>query len=154
MMIRTIGRLVLAFLVAVLATAIPASVLQTQINLSQLVALGAPVTPALRALTTLQDIVFFGPVMAAITVAAFLPAFAGAWAASGALPSARVPIHALAGVVALWAAFRLMGFFTPMPTLVAAARDQAGLLALSSTGLIGGALFSYAMREARFRRPV
>ncbi|RIY00277.1 hypothetical protein D3218_13440 [Aureimonas flava] len=142
-MTRTAGRLAIAFLLAVLATAIPASFIQTNINLSNLADLGAPISPLVRTLTTLQDIVFFGPVMAAITAAAFLPAFVAAWPMSRALPYARLPIHALAGAVSLWTAFEVMGFVSPMPTFVAAARTPEGLLALSLTGLIGGALFAY-----------
>jgi hypothetical protein len=148
---RAFGRHAMAFLVAVAATAAVSSVVQTQINLSRLTGLGATVPPDLRALTTLQDVAFFGPVMAAITAAAFLPAFAGAWLISRAVPSGRFAIHALAGVVGLWAAFQLMGFVTPMPTLVAAARTQAGFAAMSLTGLIGGALFARASRIARSR---
>lgn len=141
-MIATAGRLAFAFLLAVLATAIAASIVQTQFNLSALAALGAPVTPSIRALTTLQDIAFFGPVMAAITAAAFLPGLAAASLVSHAFPIARGLIHAVAGAVSLWTAFEVMGVFTPMPTLVAAARTTEGLLALSSTGLIGGAIFA------------
>ena len=143
-MIRTAGALLLAFLLAVLATAIPASIVQTQANLAQLVALGAPVSPEIRALTTLQDIALFGPVMAAITAAAFLPAFGAAWLASKALPGLRLAIHAAAGALSLWVAFQVMGVFTPMPTFIAAARTQGGVLALSATGFLGGALFAYA----------
>ncbi|WP_153005514.1 hypothetical protein [Aureimonas ureilytica] len=112
-------------------------------NLSRLIDLGAPVSPGIGALTTAQDIAFFGPVMAAITAAAFLPAFLAAWLVSRVFPPARIPIHMLAGAASLWTAFELMGFFTPMPTFVAAARTLDGLLALSSTGLIGGAMFAF-----------
>ena len=142
-MTRMVARLVVAFLFAVLATALPASIVQTQINLWNLSALGAPISTGIRTLTTLQDIALFGPVMATITALAFLPAFCVAWLMSRALPFATLPIHVLAGAVSLWAAFEIMGFFTPMPTLVAAARTLEGVLALSATGLIGGALFAY-----------
>lgn len=139
----------IVFAAAVLATAIAASVVQTQINLAALLALGAPVTPGLRALTTVQDVAFFGPVMAAITAAAFLPAFAAAYFVRRLAPIGAVALHALAGAIGLWAAFMLMGLFTPMPTLVAAARTPFGLLALSSTGLLGGALYGWARSGRR-----
>ncbi|WP_062222998.1 hypothetical protein [Aureimonas sp. D3] len=146
-MIRIVGRLAIALFLAVLASAIPASIVQTQINLSRLIDFGAPVSPGIGALTTAQDIAFFGPVMAAITAAAFLPAFLAAWLVSRVLPPARVPIHMLAGAASLWTAFELMGFFTPMPTFVAAARTLDGLLTLSSTGLIGGAMFAFLTKR-------
>ncbi len=141
-MTRKAGRVTIAFLLAVLASAVPASIVQTQINLAGLVALGAPVTPGIRALTTLQDIVFFGPVMAAIAAAAFLPAFLAARLVCRALPSAHLPIFAMAGAASLWVAFATMGVVTPMPTFVAAARTLDGALALSATGLLGGAVFA------------
>lgn len=146
-MLRTAGRLGLAFLLAVLATAVLGSIVQTQFNLSRLAALGAPITAGVRATTTLQDIAFFGPVMAAIAAAAFLPAFSVAWFVSRVLAPARLAVFALAGVASLWMAFRLMGFFTPMPTLVAAARTPDGVWALAATGLVGGALFAFATRR-------
>ncbi len=88
--------------------------------------------------------------MAAITAAAFLPAFSAAWLPSRALPSLRLPIFAAAGAFSLWAAFAAMGFVTPMPTFIAAARTLGGLLALSMTGLPGGAVFAaLVMRRSR-----
>lgn len=141
-MTRTLPRWTIAFLLAVMATAILASIVQTQINLGRLVDLGAPVSTGVRALTTAQDVAFFGPVMAAITAAAFLPAFLVAGWVSRSLPQARMPIFALAGAVSLWTAFEVMGVFTPMPTLVAAARTAGGLMAMAATGLVGGTLFA------------
>ncbi len=85
-MTRTLPRWTIAFLLAVMATAILASIVQTQINLGRLVDLGAPVSTGVRALTTAQDVAFFGPVMAAITAAAFLPAFLVAGWVSRSLP--------------------------------------------------------------------
>jgi len=137
-----IGRLAIAFLAAVLGTAAIGSVVQTQINLAAITGLGVAVPFGPRAATTAQDLLRFGPVMAAIAAAAFLPAFLVAWAAARAIPAWRRTIFALAGAAGLWAAFALMGFFTPMPTLVAAVRGTAGLAALSATGLVGGFLFA------------
>lgn len=153
MTIREAAHHAIVFAGAVLATAVAASIVQTQINLAALTALGAPVTPGLRALTTLQDVAFFGPVMAAITAAAFLPAFAAVRLISGFVPLSGVVLHAVAGAVGLWAAFHLMGHFTPMPTLVAAARTPGGLLALCLTGTVGGALYAHACSRLPFGRP-
>lgn len=153
MTIRTHARHAIVFALAVLLTAMAASIVQTQVNLAALTALGAPVTPGLRALTTLQDVAFFGPVMAAITAAAFLPAFAVARLVRRFAPVGAVGLYALAGSAGLWAAFQLMGFFTPMPTLVAAARTPGGLLALALTGAVGGALYASARDGRRLGRP-
>ncbi|MBC7939804.1 MAG: PQQ-dependent sugar dehydrogenase, partial [Chitinophagaceae bacterium] len=58
------------------------SVVQTQFNLQALVALGVPVPPGLRALTTLQDLAGFAPVYAGILAAGWIPALGlAAWLA-------------------------------------------------------------------------
>lgn len=64
---------IVVLLAATLVTAVFASIVQTQINLAALLALDAPVTLAVRAKLTLEDILRFGPVMAAIAGAALLP---------------------------------------------------------------------------------
>lgn len=135
-------RLALPFGLAVLATALVASVVQTQVNLAALARLGAPLTLSLNAATTAEDLVRFGPVMAAIAGAALLPAlFVGLLAARFA-PRWRTAILGLAGVAGLWTAFAVMGFFTPMPTLVAAVRGAVGLALMCATGLVGGLVFA------------
>lgn len=139
-------RLTTAFLAAVAATAVLGSLIQTQVNLAALVDLGAPVTAAVRAATTAEDLVRFGPVMAAIAGAALLPAFLVALVVSQVLPAWRTPIFAAAGVAGLWTAFAVMGFFTPMPTLVAAARGAAGLGLMCAAGLAGGVVFARLTR--------
>ena len=67
-MIRTIRTL----LVAALATGAIASIVQTQLNLGELLRLGAPVTSSVRLWTTLEDLARFGPVMFGIAAAALL----------------------------------------------------------------------------------
>lgn len=63
-----------ALCIAILATALAASVVQTQFNLGALTALGAPVDASTRIVTTLEDLGRFGLVMAAISAGALLPA--------------------------------------------------------------------------------
>lgn len=142
-------RLAIAFLVAVLVAAILGSIAQTQFNLAEITQLGGPVTSDIRAKVTTEDLVGFGPVMAAIVAAAFLPAFVAAFVVMRLLPAPRALIYAGAGFFGLWAAFSLMGFFTPMPTLVAAARSTVGLTTLSAAGLVGGLVFSWLSHSAR-----
>ncbi|KPF67629.1 hypothetical protein IP69_13115 [Bosea sp. AAP35] len=141
-------RLLIAFLVAVVITAILGSIAQTQFNLAAIAQMGGPVTGALHLRTTAQDLLGFGPVMGAIAAAAFLPAFAAAFVASRFVPAPAALVYALAGFLGIWAAFSLMGYFTPMPTLVAAVRGEIGLLTMSATGLIGGLVFSRLARSA------
>lgn len=145
-MFRILFRLFVAFLTAVAVTAIAGSVVQTQINIAAIESIGPHVPAALRASVTGQDILRFGPVMAAIAAAALLPAFAVAMIAIRVAPAWRAAIFALAGIAGLVAAFSVMGLFTPMPTLVAAVRGTAGFLGMSATGAIGGLAFALASR--------
>lgn len=135
-------RLAAGLVAGTLVTAVAGSIVQTQINLVSITRLGAEVPVGLRLATTAEDIVRFGPVMGLITLAAFLPAFAAAWLVGMARPRWAVPAAAMAGVAGLWTAFTVMGFFTPMPTLVAAVRTAPGLWAMCATGLLGGLVFA------------
>lgn len=145
---RIWGRVLAGFLAAILGTAILGSVVQAQFNLAAIAGLGAEIPPGLWAATTARDVLGFGPVMAAIAAGAFLPAFLAAGLVARRLPGGRAAVFALAGMAGLWAAFTLMGFFTPMPTLVAAVRGAPGLLAMCATGLLGGLLFAAVSRPA------
>lgn len=142
-------RLAVAFAVAALATAAVASVVQTQINLAAIDGLGVPTSAATRASVTAQDLARFGPVMAAIAAGALLPAFVAAALVGRMAPPIRAAAYAAAGVVGLAAAFWIMGFFSPMPTLVAAVRGATGFAAMCATGAIGG----WAFAKMTQRRP-
>ncbi|WP_027351766.1 PQQ-dependent sugar dehydrogenase [Halotalea alkalilenta] len=145
---KQISQRVIPFLVAVIATAAVASVVQTQINLAQLVELGAPVAVSLRALTTLEDLARFGPVMAAITAAALLPALlVGHQAARVASSAWRMVVFAVVAVGGLWLAFWLMRSVIPMPA-IAATRSLLGHTLMSLTGIVGGLLYA-AMTSPR-----
>lgn len=132
---------------AVLATAMAASVIQTQLNLGSLARLGAPIDLATRATGTLEDLARFGPVMAGITLAAFLPALLTAERAGRAMGRAhRIVLAMLAGVAGLCVAFWVIGMFSPMPALVAATGTPAGLASVCLTGALGGALYARMSR--------
>jgi len=138
-----------AFLIAVLATAVLGSVLQTQISLAALSAIGAPSGSELLAAVAAQDLLTFGPVMAAICGAAFLVAFP-AIHVIGRLTHqiGRTVAMGLGGVIALWTAFWVMGFITPMPSLVAATRYPTGHLTMALTGCVGGLVYCYFTRAS------
>lgn len=144
-----------ALLAATLVTAVLASIVQTQINLAALLALDAPVTLPVRAELTFEDVLRFGPVMAAIAGAALLPAMVAGKLATRALPdSLRMIGFATAGAVGMWAAFVVTGLFTPMPELVAAARGTIGLALIGATGAIGGLVYARLIHpRPRQRRP-
>lgn len=143
-------RVIPAFLLAVIATASVASIVQTQLNLAAISDIGAPITLPIRAATTLEDLLRFGPVMAAITAGAFLPAFAVGSLVLRRMSLSRSAVFALAPIVGLWTAFFVMSFFTPMPQLVAAVRGSIGMALVCASGVAGGLIFErLTSREAR-----
>lgn len=142
MTLARLSRVAIAFLAAVAATAVLASVLQTQINIAAIESIGPAVPFGLRAATTAEDLMGFAPVMAAIAGAAMAPAFLAAGIFVRVAKRSPAILFSLAGVLGLFAAFGLMGYFTPMPTLVGAVRGPLGLTAMCATGLVGGLVFA------------
>ncbi len=97
--------------------------------------------------TSLEDLLGFDPVYAAIVLAAWLPAFAAAlWLGrhGGAYRACLLP---LASSLSLVAAIRLIDAFAPMPVLIYATRTLEGLLAMAVGGLLGGLLFIWLARS-------
>ncbi|KUM40056.1 hypothetical protein [Pseudomonas sp. EpS/L25] len=139
-------RSLLAFAAALLLAAAWGSLVQTQYNLAALQGLELPIDGATRWRTSLQDLLGFGPVYAAIVLAAWLPAFAAAfWLARRSGPY-RACLLPLATSVSLIVAIRLIDAFAPIPVLIYATRTLDGLLAMAVGGLLGGLLFIWLAR--------
>lgn len=139
-------RIAFVFVLAVIVTALLGTVIQTQINLAELVDLGVSVPVDVRVQTTSDDLLGFTPTLAGIALVAMLIAFPVAAWAGRRVPAVRTGIFALAGGVGLYVAFLIVDRFAPMPTLIAATRHLSGALWVAASGLLGGALF------ARFTR--
>ena len=144
---------VVRLLVAVLVTTAIGSVIQTQINLAAVQAMGAPLPWALRLQTTAQDLIGFSPTLGGITAGAFLCALpAAAWVAPRVrgVPPLLVFAAAAAGGLAL--TFQVADAFAPMPTLIAATRSAVGtawmLLGAVAGGLVFGLLHARHTRGA------
>ena len=114
------------------------SVVQTQFNLQALVALGVPVPPGLRALTTLQDLAGFAPVYAGILAAGWLPALGlAAWLAQR-WPAARTAFFTTAAGTGMVVAVRAVDALAPMPVFIDATRGWPGLLGMAAGAALGG----------------
>jgi hypothetical protein len=114
------------------------SVVQTQFNLQALVALGVPVPPGLRALTTLQDLAGFAPVYAGILAAGWLPALGlAAWLARR-WPAARTALFTAAAGAGMVVAVRAVDALAPMPVFIDATRGWPGLLSMAAGATLGG----------------
>ncbi len=134
-----------AFLISVLAAAIVGAVVQTQFNLAALTRLDVAVSLNQRVAMTGADIVHFAPVFALLLAAVFLPAFLAAGWIVRRHPARRTALFILAGGTAVLGALVTMNALMPL-TPIQMTRDALGLLALSTTGLIGGWVFAVVLR--------
>lgn len=131
-------RVLLALAAGWLLAAAWGSVVQTQFNLQALVALGVPVPPGVRALTTLQDLAGFAPVYAGILVAGWLPALGlAAWLAER-WPAARTALFTIAAGLGMVVAVRAVDALAPMPVFIDATRGWFGLLSMAAGAALGG----------------
>ncbi len=131
-----------ALLVAALATGAIASVVQTQLNLAELIRLGAPVTFSVRVWTTLEDLARFAPVMAGIAFLALsFAVLAGHWLLRFTPASWRRFVFITASVGGLGFVFWLMRSVIPMPALPGT-RTALGHGLMSLTGIVGGWLYA------------
>jgi hypothetical protein len=135
---RRWGQHLLALAAAWVLAAAWGSVVQTQFNLHAMAALGVPVSPGLRALTTLQDLAGFGPVYAGILAAGWLPALGlAAWLARR-WPAGRTVLFSTAAGMGMVAAVRAVDALAPMPVFIDATRGWAGLLSMAAGAALGG----------------
>lgn len=143
--------LVWMFLAAVVLTTALGSVIQTQINLAAVQAMGAPLPWGMRLLTTGQDLVGFTPAFGGIVSGAFLAALpAAVWLAPRVRPLPPLGVYALAAAVGLALAFQVADAFAPMPTLIAATRSASGTACMLLSAVAGGLVFgALHMRWAR-----
>lgn len=135
-----------AWLAAVAVTATLGSVIQTQINISRLAELGAPVDFGERLATTFQDLVGFAPLWAIIVAAGLLVALPVAGALARRWRRWPVFVHMLAGFAAPFAALLIMEVMLPV-TVVAAARTWLGAVLISAPGAVGGWLYVALLRQ-------
>lgn len=141
-------RWLLAFGAGLLLAAAWGSVAQTQFNLAAITGLGVAVDAATRLRTTLQDLVFFGPIYAGLVLAAWLPAFALAGWVARRYPAGRIGLFAWAAGIGLVVAVRVADAVAPMPVLIYATRTWDGLLWMQLGSMVGGGLFAALTRSA------
>ena len=138
-------RHLLALMTATVSAAVLGSVVQTQASLAALEALGVAIPLALRAATTVDDLIGFAPTYGALLLPGFVVAFlVAAWLARR-WPARRATLFALAGAAAVATALVSMRVALGLQP-VAAARDALGLSALALGGAIGGALYARVTR--------
>lgn len=138
---KSFFQVVLAWLVAIITTAVIGSIIQTQFSLAAIAAVGAPVPIDVRLAMTMQDLAGFTPALAAITAAGFVVAFGVAALLALAWPRRQVLLYTLAGATALLVAIGLMNAVLPV-IAIGATRSVLGLLAFALAGAAGGRVFA------------
>ncbi|GHC25401.1 hypothetical protein GCM10010082_17840 [Kushneria pakistanensis] len=144
---------VIHFAIALLVGTLLGSIVQTQMNLAALQQMGVDIPVAQRLSTTLGDLVTFSPVYAALFSVGFVVSQGVAlWVSHRLWNGRHQPVLcALLAMVALWATFHLVNHFAPMPTLIAATRTTAGMVAMLLSAAIAGVVLAL-LRDADHRR--
>lgn len=128
------------FFVALLFGVILGSLIQTQLNLLALQALGLDIPLGVRLQTSLQDLLNFAPVYGIIFGASFVLSQAAALALGWRLEAKHWQplLCALAAGLGLWLALSIVNALAPMPTLIAATRSPEGLAAILASAALAG----------------
>lgn len=134
---------VLVFVTALVVGAVLGSLVQTQFNLQALEALGVEVSMEARLETSVQDLVNFAPLYVILFGISFLCSLGAASLVARVVGSgSRLWLYPLAAALGLWLTLRIVDALAPMPTLIAATRGTAGLIAMLVTAAIPGWLFA------------
>ncbi|WP_347505738.1 hypothetical protein [Pseudomonas anguilliseptica] len=141
-------RTLLYFFLAVLLASVMGTVLQTQFNLANLQALGAPMPLGVRVQTTCLDLLGFSPTFAVLVILGFTFALPAASLLARVWPMGRWLLFILAGAIVVLAAMALANALLPMPTLIGANRSLAGTLGLMACGSLGALLFAVLVRRS------
>ena len=131
-----------ALLLAWVLAAAWGSVVQTQWNLQALVGVGVDVSGGVRARTTWQDLIGFGPVYGGILAAGWLPALLVAAFLGRRWPAWRSPLLAAAAGLGMVAAVRTVDAVAPMPVFIDATRHLPGLLVMAAGAALAGWLYA------------
>ncbi|WP_449285160.1 PQQ-dependent sugar dehydrogenase [Marinobacter sp. PE14] len=134
---------IISFLVALAVGVVLGTVVQTQLNLWALQAMGVAVGLDARVSATGHDLVSFAPLYLILFGVSFLVSQGAAAAVSRFVGRGlRITLFALAGAAGLWVSLMTVNALAPMPTLIAATRTEGGLLAMLLTAAFAGALFA------------
>jgi len=140
------ARLVPAFVAAVLAALVAASLVHTGFVLGGLAALGIDISANVAARTWLGDLAGLAPQFGAVIAIALLLGFVVAAVACRWLPLPPALAYAIAGGAAMATALWLMKRSYAI-TPIASARSVAGFLALCLAGALGGMMFAMVARR-------
>ena len=140
----------ISFLIALLVGVLIGSVVQTQFNLAALQSMDVDIPTKLRLETTLQDLITFAPIYAALFLVGFLPSQIAAVLISRWLSGRfQALLSAGAAAIALLVSLSIVDSLAPMPTFIAATRDLPGLIAMLVSAALAGWLFALLKGRSR-----
>lgn len=149
--LRALGRNLLPWLFAVLVTAVLGSLVQSTLNLVNVLEMGSYATWDDWQRTIFNDLVTFAPFYAVLVGVAFLFAFPAALWLTHKWPRMRSVLIGIAGAAGLSVAFFVADMVAAIPTVIAATRTLAGFVAMMSTGVIGAWIFARTCSNPQFR---
>jgi len=147
---RGLAKNLLPWLVAVVSTSVLGSLVQSHLNLINVLEMGSYATWEDWQQTVVQDLLTFAPFYALLVGAAFLIAFPVALWLANQWPFARSILLGVAGAAGLAVAFFIADMVAPITTLISATRDFPGLVAMVSTGVLGAWVFARTSGRAEF----
>ncbi len=127
---------------AVLIADVWGAIVQTQFNIASLQAMGGDIGFQLRLQMTGLDLLGFTPIYGVIVLLGLVCALPVAALLSRWWPRLRMPFYALAGMVGIATAIRIVDIATPAPTLIAATRGSIGWLLMALGGVFAGWWFA------------
>lgn len=148
---RVLGRNLLPWLFAVIVTSVLGSLVQSTLNLVNVLEMGSYATWDDWQRTIANDLVTFAPFYALIVGIAFLLAFPAALWLARKWSGLRSVLLGVAGAAGLAVAFVVANKLAPIPTLISATRNVVGFVAMISTGVIGAWVFARTSGKSEFR---
>lgn len=150
--IKAIGRNLLPWVLAVTVTAVSGSLIQSHLNLLNVMEMGSYATWQDWHRTVVHDLGAFMPFYAVLVGAAFLVAFPVALRLSKRWPAGRTSLLVLAGALGLAAAFFIADLVAPIPTLISGTRGVLGYCAMIASGMLGALVFERLLGRSLTRR--
>ena len=148
---RVLSRNLLPWLLAVLVTSVLGSLVQSHLNLVNVLEMGSYATGEEWLQTIINDLLGFAPFYALLVGVTFLFAFPVALWLAKKWPRGRSVLLGLSGAAGLAVAFFIADKLTPISTLIAATRDVVGLIAMLTTGFIGAWVFAKTSGRPEFQ---
>jgi len=134
-------RVLLGWVIAVVAAVALGSIAQTQFNLAYIQALGTQIGMGARLGATWHDLFNFTPAYALLVSIAFGVAWPVAGLLKRWLPDQRALLFTLAGFSAIWVMIAIMNRALPV-TAIGATRSVAGVIVLSLIGAAAGWMYT------------